>query len=130
MCLCGINEGVEYYYMGDGVVTHLKTWWRIVVPVAFAVLVVWRFDLRKVAERFAKSDWRLVVTSAVIGFGTMLLLGCWRWWLLLNSYGIRYSLPRVFELYLIGMFTGFFVSDSFGAFARGLYAQEDGHQRL
>lgn len=114
--------------MKEWLVAHLRKWWRLIVPVVFAALIIWRFDLREVAVRLAESDLRLIAISGVMGFGTMLLLWSWRWQLLLKSYGIHYPLRRAVKLYLIGMLAGLFFSSSLGAFIRGLYVKEDGYR--
>jgi uncharacterized protein (TIRG00374 family) len=68
-----------------------------------------------------------VIIAWTVGFGSMIVLWSWRWRLLLKSYDIHYSLLKAIELYLIGMFAGFFLSNSLGAFIRGFYAKEDGY---
>lgn len=113
--------------MRDFLSTHLKKWWRLIVPIAFIALAIWRFDLRVVAVKLVESDLHLVVIAWTVGFGTMVVLWSWRWQLLLKSYDVHYSLARAVELYLIGMFAGFFFSNSLGAFVRGLYVKEDGY---
>jgi uncharacterized protein (TIRG00374 family) len=102
-------------------------WLRLLVSLLFVIWVVWRVDWHQILYRVAFANIGLVLFATVVGFGTLWLLSAWRWQILLNSFGIRYSLRKVFELYFIGFFAGFLLSDSIGPFARGFYVKNEGH---
>jgi uncharacterized protein (TIRG00374 family) len=90
-------------------------------------LVIRRIEWEQVFVQLLSANLPLSLFGAVVVFGAYWLLSVWRWQVLLRALKIEYSYSRAFQLYLIGGFAGFVVSDGLGAFARGLYAERDGY---
>jgi uncharacterized protein (TIRG00374 family) len=99
---------------------------RWVVSLSVLFVVARRIDWGLVIGQTASAN-AILVTAGIIGFGIYWALGVWRWQILLNAFGICYPFPKAFELYCIGLFAGFLLSDSIGGFARGFYVRKEGY---
>jgi uncharacterized protein (TIRG00374 family) len=101
-------------------------WLRWLLPAVFVVLVIQRIEWQQVVVQLLSANLALILLGAIGLFGIYWLISVWRWQVLLKALNIQYTFSQAFQLYLIGGFAGFVVSDGLGAFARGLYAERDG----
>lgn len=108
-----------------------KNFWRWAVSLIILLLFGWlvwsRIDLTLVATTLYQADVMLVVLAIVPINGLAIVFNSVKWRLLLRYYEIFYPFLRVLHLYLVGMFAGFFLSDSLGAFSKVFYVRRDGY---
>lgn len=96
------------------------------MSLVFVYLILGRIDLYKMAQIISDANLLLVITAFALTFITF-LMWTWLWKILLDIYGIHYSLWRLFQIFLIGFFAGSFMPGNLGTFVTVLYLRADGH---
>lgn len=96
------------------------------LPFAILGLVLWNTNLNTIVHLLRSARVELV------GFGYLflevgILLRAIRWKILASEQNIVYQFKRAWTLFRIGWFTGVFLPQGFGAMAKIVYMQADGH---
>ena len=104
----------------------LKTITIRLLPFAILGLVIWKADLSTIVRLLQGTR------IEVVGIGYLLLevgilLRAIRWKILAREQNIIYQFRRALALFRIGWFTGVFLPQGFGAMAKIVYMQADGH---
>lgn len=67
---------------------------------------------------------------AILAYGVVLLLGSWRWKILLDAHRIHLTLPRIWQLSFIGLFfNNFLPSLTGGDIVKAYYVSQETHRR-
>ena len=100
-------------------------WLRWPIALLFIYLVVRRVNWHSMGDQLSQANLTMVFYALIFGYGFFTLVSVWRWFVLLDGLNIKYPFYKAIQVYLIGGFAGFLVSDGVGAFARGFYVRTE-----
>lgn len=104
---------------------------RLGIGLGILLFLFARLDWQQLSEvlRASAGRWPWLTAAAGIGFA-QLLLGAWRWKLILDAGGLRLAWRRVLAISFIGQFfNAFFFGSTGGDLARAYYAAAETHRQ-
>jgi len=88
---------------------------KVLISIILLGIILSKIDLRKMGQNFLRVDLSLYLVAMLVGYILQLMLGVWRWQLMLNRfYQIKIPYLRLLKYWWIGMFFGYFVPASIG----------------